>query len=209
MYLQGMMREPTYTAATQQIMYDLQPFPDTGSTLPARFSYPTIAMTLLTHPMALRTTVTSSAHSATIYVTRSNVTPSDPHPAMSNPAYTPDRGRSTSAERRRRPEGRPTSRPPAHKHIDIQCKACATYGHPMTECKFFPRIAAYIDYITHHPAETKEMLTRYKKIMHPDTKKAAKDSYVKVLQSSCLPEATDFDDLADQLTNASSWNDGE
>ena len=43
--------------------------------------------------------------------------------------------------------------------------------------------------------------------MHPDAKKAAKDAYLKVLQSNCLPEHTDLDDLADQLTNASSWND--
>ena len=72
MYLQGMMREPTYTAATQQLMYELQPFPDNG-TLPTQFSYPTISMvTLLTHPMALRTTNALSSQSATINVTRSN-----------------------------------------------------------------------------------------------------------------------------------------
>ena len=125
MYLQGMTREPTYTAATQQLMYKLQPFPDAG-TLPTRFSYTTIAMTLLSHPMALRTTTTNSSHSAT----------------------------------------------------------------------------------TTNPEDTKETLTRYKKMMHPDAKKAAKNSYLKVLQSSCLPENTDLDDLTDQLTNASSWNDG-
>ena len=78
----------------------------------------------------------------------------------------------------------------------------------MKDCKFFPRIAACIKYMTHHPDETKETLARYKKIMHPDAKKAAKDSYLKVLQGSCLPDDTDLDELADQLTNASSWNDG-
>ena len=51
-------------------------------------------------------------------------------------------------------------------------------------------------------------MIRYMKMMHPDTKKAAKDSYLKVLQSSCLPEHTNIDEIADQLTNASSWNDG-
>ena len=70
MYLQGMMREPTYAAATQQLMYELQPFQDAG-TLPTRFSSPTIAMTLLTHPMALCTTTNAGAQSATIDVTRS------------------------------------------------------------------------------------------------------------------------------------------
>jgi hypothetical protein len=45
--------------------------------------------------------------------------------------------------------------------------------------------------------------------LHPDADKATKDSYFKVLlQSNCLHEDTDFDDLADQLTNTSSWNDG-
>jgi hypothetical protein len=71
MYLQGMMREPTYMAATQQLMYKLQSFPDTG-TLPTRFSYPTISMTLLTHPMVLRATNVLSSQSATINVTQSN-----------------------------------------------------------------------------------------------------------------------------------------
>ena len=57
MYLQqGMMQETTYTAATQPLTYELQPFPDSG-TLPTCFSYPTIAMTLLNHPMALRITI--------------------------------------------------------------------------------------------------------------------------------------------------------
>ena len=78
----------------------------------------------------------------------------------------------------------------------------------MKDGNFFPRVAACIDYMHHHPEETKETLNRYKKIMHPDAKKAAKDSYLKVLHSSCLPADTDLDDLADQLTNASSWNDG-
>jgi hypothetical protein len=78
----------------------------------------------------------------------------------------------------------------------------------MKDCKFLPRVAACIDCITQHPAGTKEMLSHHRKMMHPDAKKAAKDSYLKVLQSSCLPEHTDLDDLADQLTNASSWNDG-
>ena len=79
----------------------------------------------------------------------------------------------------------------------------------MKECKFFPRVAACLEYMTVNPPDdTKETLNRYKKMMHPDAKKAAKDSYLKVLQSSCLPDNTDLDGLADQLTNASSWNDG-
>ena len=209
MYLQGMTREPTYTAATQQLMYELQPFPDNG-TLPTRFSYPTIAMTLLTHPMALRTTPSTSAQSAAINVTRSTYAPHQLNPPPhQDPEHHSDRSRSTSAERRRRPDGtgRTTQRPPP-KQLDIQCKACATHGHAMKECKFFPRVAACLEYMTVNPDDTKETLNRYKKMMHPDAKKAAKDSYLKVLKSSCLPDNTDLDDLADQLTNASSWNDG-
>ena len=139
MYLQGMMREPTYTAATQQLMYELQPFPD-HDTLPVRFSYPTIAMTLLTHPMALRTTTQPSAHSATINVTRSHVAQMETiHNAAGDIGYQHERGRSTSIERRRRSEsnGRPPHQP-SQKQSDIQCKACSTHGHPMKDCKFFP-----------------------------------------------------------------------
>ena len=138
MYLQGMMREPTYTAATQQLMYELQPFPDNG-TLPVRFSYPTIAMTLLTHPMALRTTHPSSAQSATINVTRSNLAGEKVHNNTDDTGYQQERGRSTSVEQRRRPEnmGRSNTRF-TPKQLDIQCKACATHGHPMKDCKFFP-----------------------------------------------------------------------
>ena len=105
MYLQGMMRESRYTAATQQRMYELQPFPDHG-TLPTRFSYPTIAMTLLTHPMTLRTTTAATSQSATINVTKSNFTPSDMiGPNEQQSLHQVERGRSTSAERRRQPDG--------------------------------------------------------------------------------------------------------
>lgn len=62
--------------------------------------------------------------------------------------------------------------------------------------------------MNNNPVDSKETLTRYCKMMHPDAKKAAKDSYLKVLQSSCLPDNTDLEELTDQLTNASSWNDG-
>ena len=62
--------------------------------------------------------------------------------------------------------------------------------------------------MNNNPADTRETLTQYRKMMHPDAKKAAKDSYLKVLQSSCLPAHTDLDKLGDQLTNVSSWNDG-
>ena len=169
---------------------------------------PTIAMTLLTHPMALRTTALSAAQPVRINVTRSNVPPSESNTVNLAPTYAEDRGRTKSRDRRRRPEGRSSSRQPAHKQMDIQCMACAMYGRSMKECKFFPRVAACIEYMNQHPMDTKETLTRYKKIVHPNTKKAAKDSYLKVLDSSCLPEDSDFDDLADQVTNPSSWNDG-
>ena len=211
MHLQGMMCEPTYTAAIQQLMYELQPFPDNG-TLPPSFSYPTIDMTLLTHPMAHCTSTPAlSSQSETINVARSHFVPSTPtHTGTQDTGYATARGRSTSAERHPRQPvglGRP---PPRHalKQLDIQCKACAMHGHPMKDCKFLPCVAFCIDYITNIPADTKGMLSRYRKMMHPDAKKAAKDSYLKVLQSSCFPENTDLDDLSDQLTNASSWNDG-
>jgi hypothetical protein len=176
MYLQGMMREPTYTAATQQLMYELQPFPDIG-TLPTRFSYPTIAMTLLTHTMELRTTTHAGAQSATINVSRSDYAPTSTAKSenTADTGYHPERGRSTSIERRRRPEGnaRQNSRQ-ATKMPDIQCKACATYGHSMKECKLYPRVAACIEYITNNPADTKETVTRYKKMMHPISRKLQK-----------------------------------
>ena len=139
MYLQGMMQETTYTAATQQLMYELQPFPDIGGTLPTCFSYPTIAMTLLIHPMALCTTTNAGSQLATINVTGSNYAPTSAAKSEDtvDTSNHPERGRSTSIERRRRPEGnaRQNSRQ-AIKLPDIQCKACATYGHLMKECKF-------------------------------------------------------------------------
>ena len=194
-------------------MYELQPFPDNG-TLPTHFSYPTIAMTLLTHPMALHTTMTASAQSTTINATRSNYTPvTSTAVATAETGYQHhhERGRSTSVERRRRPEGvnaRQNSRT-VSKPQDTQCKACATYAHSMKDCKFFPRVGACLDCITNNPSDTKENMTRYRKMIHPDAKKDANDSYLKVLQDNCLPEHTDLDELADQeLTNASSWNDG-
>lgn len=78
----------------------------------------------------------------------------------------------------------------------------------MKDCKLFPRVAACFEYMNNNPADTNETLTRYRKMMHSNAMKAAKDSYLKVLQSSCLPDNTDLEELADQLTNALSWNDG-
>ena len=107
-------------------MYELQPFLDNGDMPPTRFSYRTIVMTLLTHPMALRTTMTESAQSATINVTRSNYTPvASTAIAMSETGYQlQERGQSSSVECRRRPKGnngrqnsRTVSKPP-----DTQCR---------------------------------------------------------------------------------------
>ena len=208
MYLQGMANDPAYTMAAQQLMHDIQQLPE-NTPLPTRYCTPALPLTLLAHPAAIQETRGRTA--ASLNVTQATHT----HRAMDNSRRGSDRDRSRSRERRPMPTDagarrqpittRPTSRaPPSARNFDIQCKACATNGHTHTECRMFPKVVAILDYITQHPADSKDALHQYRKAQHPDTRRAARDKVIKVLQGSIhqghLTDEEDIEALADQLT---------
>ena len=217
MYLQGMANDPTYTTAAQQLMHDIQQIPEHMPLLPTRYCTPALTLTLLAHPSAIHATRRTTAASL-------NVTHATPASAYRNTDTNsrrgppPDRDRSRSRERqqpssmnRSRQSSsstpRSTGRVPLPRNYDIQCDACNTNGHNHTgDCRLFPKVAAILDYITHHPSESKAALYQYKKAQHPDTRRAARDKIIKVLKGSTIQydnladEDAHIEALADQLT---------
>ena len=209
MFLQGLVKESDYVSAIQKLLQDLAQIPIEITELPNRFRFPDLPMTLLTHPATLQ----PNSNPATINVTNAtyrrpadqNSSHSGSRPGSDHKARgrsydrdaSRDRSRSTSTashtskQQRSLPKkGRPV--------LDIQCEGCSTHGHHVSTCKLLPRMAAVLDYITAHPHETKEQLSQFRRLQHPDAKKAstaAREHIIKVLQSAATHE-----DIADQLT---------
>ena len=212
MFLQGMANDPGYTMATQQIMHDIQQIPE-QTPLPPKYCNPTLPLTLLAHPSAIHAMRKTSA---TINVTQA--THQGGHSTSNNNSRRGfDRDRSHSRERRQTStdptnkrsssitrSSQSTPRPQQSRNIELQCRACATNGHKHADCRIFPKIAACLDYITKNPSESKDALYQYRKMQHPDNRRAAREKGIKVLQGRItqgqLGHDEDLEDLADQLT---------
>ena len=54
-----------------------------------------------------------------------------------------------------------------HTPKEIQCSACATYGHDMQDCWFLPILASGLEYIQAHPPVAQNALQRYRQQHHP------------------------------------------
>ena len=181
--------------------------------LPTRYCTPALPLTLLAHPSAIHATRRTAASLNVTHATSGTHRNTDTNSRRGPP---PDRDRSRSRERqassmnRSRQQSlstpRSTGRAPSSRNYDIQCDACTTNGHNHTDCRLFPKVAAILDYITHHPSESKAALYQYKKAQHPDTRRAARDKIIKVLKRSTIQydnladEDAHIEALADQLT---------
>ena len=172
MFLQSMGKEPRYTLATKQLIHELPVVKQVPASipLPKEYRFPTLPLTVQTHPAAN----TSDRATATIQVTQGFSRTGDttrhsqqgaPDPQTSTSA---DRGNSRDWDRRsssldsRRPRqyhdmhssrsGRTnhsTSRSSTQpRNMDTQRKACATNGHTHLDCHLFPKVMAIIEYMT-------------------------------------------------------------
>ena len=214
MYLQGMQQETMHTQALTQLIFDLKQIPDDDATrIPIRLAFPNnLTLTLLT------TAETMKAHQhATINVTRSTPRQYDQDYA----ARRPDRDRSrerrpsmetgskTSTNGSRNSRGQPyraQNGPPRIplRNPDVQCAACGTSGHQVTDCRILPRVQGCLEYITARPAEAQENLRIYRKAQHPEARRMARD-VIKVLrariQNGTWEDTDDDEDIVDQLTS--------
>jgi hypothetical protein len=201
MFLQSMGKEPRYTLATQQLIHELKQVP-ASIPLPKEYRFPTLPLTVQTHPAANtwdRTTATlqvTQGYSRSGDTTRRSQQHSSDHRTPSaDRGHSRDRDRRSSSLDSRRPRrqydtnssrsgrsnqsvSRSSTQP---RNMDIQCKACATNGHTHLDCRLFPKVAAIVEYMTMNPSEAKDSLQQYRKAQHPDARKAAREKYVNVL----------------------------
>jgi hypothetical protein len=199
MYLQGMQQVRAYATAATQLMHDLEQLPST-STLTHRFVFSQLPITLNMHPATLPTSSTASNYAtAHLNLTRAQPTAYKPrHPTAptttSMPRTVPPRNRGRS--------GLPGRKPPK----DIQCHACATYGHEIADCNVLPKIAACIDYIQANSTMAQTILQRYKQANHPTNRQSRQNTREVVANKlqghlSDSPDL-DFDDLVDDITDS-------
>jgi hypothetical protein len=66
---------------------------------------------------------------------------------------------------------------------DVQCRACATYGHDLNDCKWLPRMMACMEYVEKNPTTTKDTLRQYRRSQHPDTRQATRERMIRVLHA--------------------------
>ena len=77
----------------------------------------------------------------------------------------------------------------------------------------FPKVAAILDYVTHHPSDSKDALHQYRKAQHPDARRAAREKIIKVShgrhQQGHTTHEDDIEALADKLTSDYYWLDSK
>ena len=211
MYLQAMQRIEAYTQAATQLIQELeQVAPLRTSTVPSRFLFPQLPVTLATKQGLLGTD--NHAPSAHLNVTRAGAGTSDMTRRRTADGGTTGRQYSGMARYSHRDTHRTAqnTRPPgtAQRHYetkrnthrpDIQCRACGTYGHDLNDCKWLPRTVACMEYAEKNTTVTKDILRQYKRSQHPDTRQATRDRMIRVLQGELGDPARNYEDLVDRI----------
>ena len=205
MFLQGMQKVQTYSAASTQLIHDLEQ--QVTVEVPSRFRYPQLPVTLGIHPAVQSTTqsagtpahlnVAKATDSASRYQTHDNArTPPNSTPRRSSTRGTP-RG-SNSAPRGR--GGTMASR----QQKDVQCAVCATYGHEVTDCQIMPKVAACLQYIKSNQELTQTTLQRYRQLNHPAHRPQTYKRVVNALAAYLPVEVGDeeMDEMASHITES-------
>jgi hypothetical protein len=96
---------------------------------------------------------------------------------------------------------------------DIQCLACAAYGHELTDCKVLPKVAACMKYIQTHTPQAQATLRKYKQMNNPSNQRSrqqAREAVANKLHGH-LPASSDIDldDLVEDITESLFYTDME
>lgn len=157
MFLQGMQQVRRYALSAAQLVHDLEQHPPTGP-LAHRLCFLQIPITLDSHPATLPMPSPSEAYApARLNVTRAS---SDDSPSPSSHNVPTRTRRGPPAQRTRRGSD-------ARLPKDVQCPACAIYGHELADCRMLPKVAACLEYIQAHPPTVQSILHKHKQANHP------------------------------------------
>ncbi|KAI2501046.1 hypothetical protein MHU86_13400 [Fragilaria crotonensis] len=166
MFLQGMQQVRRYALSAAQLVHDLEQQPATGF-LAHRLGFLQIPITLDSHPATLPMPSTPDVYApARLNVTRANADSTSPTARRSNSGNR--NRRDGDAVRDTRRGARPTK--------DVQCPACATYGHELVDCKVLPKLAACLEYIQTHTTTVQNTLQKYRNLNHPNNRQSRQNT---------------------------------